>query len=539
MDLVTQVVPNHYTEQEGFRRIRTIITEKEANLARLDAEISRLLEERLAERQSLSAHKVLMAPVRRLPLELLSEIFVSLCLILHVVNEYSLRRGWIKLRCLGTHDFVLPNTRQAPILLTQVCKAWRTVALSTPKLWSSINLGLFSIKHKSRPYIPSLMDNWLNRSALLPLSISLGLHSDDPVSGPALEVLFRHIRAWKHVRLEWCMQNLPIPPLFNFNFCLSSNAPFLETFELRTEGGLGTQGEEHLSAILRGASALCRFSWADEDLSLDLNRLILPWAQLSDLDLRCKLSLRDCITLLHVSPNLVSCSFHLVRLDSPASTLPQGQITLPHLRHLSIDSVFTLTPLLDSVTLPALLSLEATSSYDTDNAIPPWPHAEFVALLTRSSPPLANLHLRAPISEDQLIAVLERTSGALRVLNVDGGLSREPCVTDNILTLLTLRSSSANENGCGELVCLAPKLKSMTLHRCMKFNRTTGISAGVLANMIESRWRASLPSTSEVYVARPEYFELTLSASAVSMDDVTRLDTMRKEGLDLQFSYTS
>lgn len=67
-----------FSADQEFQRIRSIIYQKENNLARLDAEIARLSEERTIESQSLRAHQILMAPVRRLPLELLSQIFVCL-----------------------------------------------------------------------------------------------------------------------------------------------------------------------------------------------------------------------------------------------------------------------------------------------------------------------------------------------------------------------------------------------------------------------------------------------------------------------------
>ncbi|KAJ6602257.1 hypothetical protein B0H10DRAFT_1754032, partial [Mycena sp. CBHHK59/15] len=53
------------------------------------------------------------APIMSLPPELLCEIF---------------------LHCLPPGP-VLPNTKYAPLLLGQICRQWRDVALLTPMLW--------------------------------------------------------------------------------------------------------------------------------------------------------------------------------------------------------------------------------------------------------------------------------------------------------------------------------------------------------------------------------------------------------------------
>ncbi|KAJ6589949.1 hypothetical protein DFH09DRAFT_1140504 [Mycena vulgaris] len=42
------------------------------------------------------------------------------------------------------------RSQQAPLLLTQICKEWRAIALDTPQLWQSI-----TVNDSTRPTFPS------------------------------------------------------------------------------------------------------------------------------------------------------------------------------------------------------------------------------------------------------------------------------------------------------------------------------------------------------------------------------------------------
>ncbi|KII94724.1 hypothetical protein PLICRDRAFT_78038, partial [Plicaturopsis crispa FD-325 SS-3] len=56
----------------------------------------------------------MLAPARHIPPELWAEIFIH---------------------CLPHDDFVVPSERTAPLLLVQICKLWRAIATTTPRLW--------------------------------------------------------------------------------------------------------------------------------------------------------------------------------------------------------------------------------------------------------------------------------------------------------------------------------------------------------------------------------------------------------------------
>ena len=85
----------------------------------LTAQIANLLAQQAAVRKQIAVNDALLAPIRRVPLELLFEIFL-----LAVPDDWD--AAYVGQRKLG---FVC------------VCHQWRDVALGTPRLWSKLRFG--------------------------------------------------------------------------------------------------------------------------------------------------------------------------------------------------------------------------------------------------------------------------------------------------------------------------------------------------------------------------------------------------------------
>jgi hypothetical protein len=84
------------------------------------ADIQHQLEVLKARERDLEAALAIVAyPVLTLPPEITSHIFLN---------------------CLPFHGRVQPSATKAPLVLAQVCRHWRDVALATAGLWSSIDL---------------------------------------------------------------------------------------------------------------------------------------------------------------------------------------------------------------------------------------------------------------------------------------------------------------------------------------------------------------------------------------------------------------
>ncbi|KAJ3718469.1 hypothetical protein C8R42DRAFT_585997, partial [Lentinula raphanica] len=141
--------PSERTELEA------LISGAQQELIELDSEISRIHVQRNRVQNFLDEHRNLLSPIRRLPIETMAEIFMH---------------------CLPTHRFPIRSLKEAPLLLTMVCRRWREIAMAHPRLWSALHI------HVASEIAPNARElelrqqgirRWIARSGALPLSFSL------------------------------------------------------------------------------------------------------------------------------------------------------------------------------------------------------------------------------------------------------------------------------------------------------------------------------------------------------------------------------
>ncbi|KAG7099947.1 hypothetical protein E1B28_001740 [Marasmius oreades] len=194
---------NHSASSSETCQIHGLLVQPIEELARLNAEIQHLkstLNYLISQREKLqtfvSSHKALISPIRRLPAEVMSEIFVH---------------------CLQTKDRnPTRSLAEAPLLLTLVCRRWREIALSTAQLWSSLHIYLPPTAQKYEIRLTEVINRraegvkaWLSRSGSLPLSISLVVGLDRDSSGRAvlvyksvMDVFFSFSHKWGTLMLR-------------------------------------------------------------------------------------------------------------------------------------------------------------------------------------------------------------------------------------------------------------------------------------------------------------------------------------------------
>jgi hypothetical protein len=127
-----------------FQATSFTIASAEKDLLALDAGLDHLddIKGRLVARRKLllhyrAANLSLIAPIRRLPAEILSQVF---------------------LQCIPEESIFLAKT--APLVLSQVCRQWREVALSNQLLWNTLTLDP---NHSGNPqFAKALVDIWLS-----------------------------------------------------------------------------------------------------------------------------------------------------------------------------------------------------------------------------------------------------------------------------------------------------------------------------------------------------------------------------------------
>ncbi|KAF9058569.1 hypothetical protein BDP27DRAFT_1240621, partial [Rhodocollybia butyracea] len=114
---------NHVPSSAELDQLKDLLVEPDHELKRLQSEISHLqslLDALLSQKNEvetyIEAHRALMSPIRRIPSETLGEIFMH---------------------CLpsDTYPFAVRDLKEAPLLMTTICRHWRRVAIDTPGLW--------------------------------------------------------------------------------------------------------------------------------------------------------------------------------------------------------------------------------------------------------------------------------------------------------------------------------------------------------------------------------------------------------------------
>lgn len=400
-----------------------------------------------------SSEQAALSPFDRLPLELHAEIFS------HALPAFP-------------H---LDDNGGAPMVIARVCGTWRSLVLSTPKLWASFEIEVEDISDGETPNellnpdtvkLLHSVQVWLDRSRNHPLSVRL-IHmpttrTPNSLSAQLLAMLAVHARRWRHVEFM-----LPSTNLSESQGLFSEELPALKHLKIHMKGQWDGNG---------GANSL-----------LALN---IPWAQLTTVDLRLDhahlLNLDEFADLLKGATNLVSCSFNVNCIMSTESLREsssiQDSLRLPALEKLhlvlqggnatGLGFPNAQSQLLSTTQNPFLSPEQSLSTFlslfshcklthlhldwlvDSSNTTPAagsgWgatSYSSFRSLLKALSPTLHSLRLAyLPLGEDQLLQGLAQLSTAGKVRELDlrfpiADHEQDP-ITDRFLKSFTRPSAS-------------------------------------------------------------------------------------------------
>ncbi|KAF7288396.1 hypothetical protein HMN09_01392000 [Mycena chlorophos] len=295
------------------------------------------------------------------------------------------------------------STIEAPLLLGRVCKTWRSLVYSTPKLWASLHLvepGLIPFVQPNR-YAPvaahaaplAVTDAtkqawakrlraaqiWLGRSAGCALSISLRICTYDAMSA-LLPLLTFFADRWGSIEFLLHYPYVESPFLEQFGL---EDFPALRSVAIVMLGPEGNPLDKTfrpwrgiLSA--KGLQSL-RMKPSTGSESFALSDLPLSWKHLVDLrlDEPLELPLKDVVDLLRRCPVLRSLRAHLLQAELAAvkeTALGGNQIDHGALEDFCLHG-YERTPL-PLMSLPRLKSLDvkgllniADSRRDTDALI--------------------------------------------------------------------------------------------------------------------------------------------------------------------------
>jgi F-box-like len=417
-------LPHRFADPLGSNRmlssseealIRSSYWETNSSISRLDVQINDLLLRRRALCNYRQMLVTLLSPVRRLPSELLGEIFCY-CLPQNYDEE-------------GAHKAVM--------LPSHVCKHWRDVALSTPTLWTNIVLRVTDETFESQA---ALVTAWFSRSGDLPLSFTL--EGQENVL-PILAFLLQYCSRWQHI-------NFTVPS--NTLRCLEAakgHLQRLETLRMNDVYGGTPYSVEHIFELaprLRMASLSCQIVWNSGS-----------WGQLTELNAGyASYTIGDCLVLLQSTRNLQKlriCIGSGVVEGHRHSVFSHPLVSLCVLGP-GLETTPARGMLFDYITLPSLRDLTV------GEITPEWPQFQFISFLERSSCPLQSFSFGVPeednvMWDDNMIQIMQYIPSLHSLClwydwcEVGGSSFFErlsPRIMDN-----------------GEVNCLIPKLKTISI----------------------------------------------------------------------------
>ncbi|KAJ6526945.1 hypothetical protein DFH09DRAFT_1328277 [Mycena vulgaris] len=475
---------NYCPKEQEIIEITALLVQPTLRLERLQNEITEMqkaIDELKTERDSLAgyvrAHQALISPVRRLPPDILTEIFLA---------------------CIPTHRNCVMSAREAPVILGRICSSWRATSLSAPRLWARLH-----VVEPTRPhYLTSILfeeklaqrlettKTWLSRSGQCPLSLSFesgleyGFSSADSTTRPHaasfLQALIKFAPRWQHIQFT-----IPLSALEILSHLSEADVPMLKSVAFYHNPHHAHHSPTWGPFEMLHASQISSFSisgmYFNGEPPLRWNQLtILCVTTLTTSKMifetisRCP-ELRNCKLMAHDGPGAEICSSHPV-------------IQLSFLYSFELHCVGSMTTskyLLPRLSAPELEDFILIRSPDLHGPIE-----------TEASAPLAHflaasMHLErlridtCTFSKSSLLEILRSLPHTIQRLELDASNKRRvaiiPSLDDEVLSVLTPAS------GFSPFCC--PVLQELVIHHCY------GISDAALLQFIAVRMHGGVPTT--------------------------------------------
>ncbi|KAF7357954.1 hypothetical protein MVEN_00842000 [Mycena venus] len=446
-----QLGTNYCPRDDELPQIQALLIEPSQRLKNLDDEIAvirKALDKLSEERNALSAyvegHRALMAPIRRLPLDILEEIFVA---------------------CLPSHRNCVMSAEEAPVILGRICSSWRTISLATPRLWSRLHIVEPRSPEPSNPLHTSrrllrleVANSWLRRSGECPLSISLDSSADPrmspPVSSPVsptnpdlfLSALIQFAPRWQNLNLVTQQSALK-----TLSRVTENDVPLLQELTIicltntrRTDDAPWSLSQS-MASVLHGPS-LSAISISGS--TAKASELPLRWSQLTALSFLGSAwgteHVQTCGVLLEIlswCPKLRTCS---LLIDEPPGDLTHSIVECPFLHTLYLfcvsAAVHTSGSLLNRLSLPNLREFTLHGQETVQDGDPSTTNSLTSALA--ASPRLENIRIASEsFTKSTLIDFLRGLSSTVRHLEIKEPIHMvwrlEPAFDDHVLTALT------------------------------------------------------------------------------------------------------
>jgi F-box-like len=510
--------------------IHQVILKPLDDISQLDPKIARLkaiLDDLSQERDELSRfvqdHRALLSGARRLPQDIVLEIF---------------------LHCLPNDRNAVMSSDEAPVLLGRICRSWRQISLSTPRLWSSLHIPIpdpsFLIRHGREKLFQrgAVVKAWLELSGSCPLSLSVisdsrvDAREDEETCFAAKHLLYTIVEfseRWKDVDF--------IVPLPVYNECLSTlekaDVPVLEKirFRCKTRDAFGRPVDDgfgwYPAPMFRTPSlryvALRSVDYTNLSTDHTTSRFALCWKSLTHLSLaldrgRSQISSMKALDILNQCSKLVSCKM-VIDFGDEDQISPRRNITLPFLHSLEITVGRNMAKgnFFDALSLPSLQHFMYSGHLLSErNASVP-----FKSIMRQAQTPgIESFDLdMATISRSGLVLECLPNLPSLKRLNlfkasrhhISPGL-------DDFPALLTPAAGSRE--------CLSPCLEEIRIEQCSK------ISDDAIVRFLKARTNTDLYPN----IARLKRAKFSLERQRTK-DILPELMPLMMEGLQVHLDY--
>lgn len=331
--------------------VRVALEQTKSDMEKLDEEIgalesalTRLRNDReVLEKQSQRLEAV-FAPVRRLPADVLIQIF-------HLLSTIEIRKA----------------NNVALLALCHVSRVWRAIALSTSSLWTHISIRVPD-NDRAMESQAAAVQHWLTYSGDSPLYVDIcGAKRDSSLPrNPALELLILQSHRWKDASLT-----LELDELSHYFRGVKGRLGQLGSLTMQLHG------QAILIDYFEDAPSLTTFFMEGLGRSGEPFPISLPWDSLTHITTDF-----SSLTILQQCSSLVSCDLAL--WEEPTINL----VELPHLRSFTMCNYTSrsLGWFYDSLSFPVLHTFDLDDPWETNSG-------HIASFLSRSSQALERLTL--------------------------------------------------------------------------------------------------------------------------------------------------
>ncbi|KAK0475440.1 hypothetical protein IW261DRAFT_1494242 [Armillaria novae-zelandiae] len=420
----------------------------------------------------------IISPVRRLPPELLCQIFLGTIERAQATADAAAQLQDIK------------SVGHSASSISSVSIKWRSIALSFPQLWSSISLLLVDDDGLGDDLNLKRHCLYLNRSQRYPLSISIYDLAGDMVDD--LPAYLTTVLSLSSTRIRELALHLPARFISEISF-MQLSVPLLETLTLHCtiEEDLNEYDTICLFASTPSLTSLKFIDVIEPDQSFEL-----PWSQVKQYEsIHCDDSFHDHNSPSHCHLNVLrklqqveKCIFRLgepsLEFNFEANIFP---LVCPQLRILDLSSRITgeseddstFQQVADRLTLPALTALKVSCSQEGDE--PSRTFTSICHLLKRSKSPITILQFDCGLILTEDLLNLFRATPTLE----DVRIVTQDLITSKVLEELTVDHTPSNSSDV-----VLPRLRHLVM------------GGGTLkkkqfVRMIQSRWNISQSSRVE------------------------------------------